>query len=134
MLLLDTNIVSFIFKGDTRARHYHERLRNESYAIAFITAGEVYRWPLERNWGPQRRAELENYMRAYVVLPYDDVLARTWASLMAAGKSRGRIPSYADSWIAATALRHDLTLITHNPRDFAGVEGLKLWTQAPTAD
>jgi tRNA(fMet)-specific endonuclease VapC len=131
MLLLDTNIVSFIFKGDTRARHYHGRLQNEPYAISFITAGELYKWLLERNWGEKRRAELDHLMRSYLVLPYDDALARTWASLMAAGKQRGRIPGYADSRIASTALRHDLVLVTHNPRDFAGIEGLKIWTQAP---
>ncbi len=131
MLLLDTNIVSFIFKGDTRARHYHERLRDETWVIAFVTAGELYKWPLERHWGADRRAMFEQFLRSYVALPYDDALARTWATLMASARRRGRVPDHADSWIAATAVRHDLTLITHNRRDFSGIEGLNIWTQAP---
>jgi len=130
-MLLDTNIVSYFYRRDTRAALYERHLFGQPRYIAFMTLGELYKWPLERNWGPQRRADLENYLCSYVVLPYDDALARTWASLSASAKQRGRILGYADSWIAATALRHDLTLITHNSRDFAGIEGLKLWTQAP---
>jgi len=133
-MLLDTNIVSYFYRRDTRAALYERYLVGQPRYIAFITLGELYKWPLERNWGQQRRADLEHYLRDFVVLPYDDALARTWAGLMAAGKQRGRIPGYADSWIAATALRHNLVLITHNPRDFSGIEGLKLWTQAPKGD
>ena len=37
----------------------------------------------------------------------------------------------ADCWIAATALEHGLELVTHNPRDFAGIPGLIIITEAP---
>jgi predicted nucleic acid-binding protein len=131
MLLIDTNIVSYLFKEDSRARLYAPFLQGQSLAIAFVTAAELYKWPLERAWGTQKREALDHLMGTFVILPYDDALARTWARLMVDGRQRGRAPNFADAWIAATALRHGLVLVTHNPRDFAGVEGLTVWTRAP---
>lgn len=128
MLLLDTNIVSFLFKRDSRFVPYQEQLRGQTLAIAFVTVGELYKWPLERNWGEERRRALESLIHGFAVLPYDDQLARTWAELMAAGKRAGRVPNFADSWIAATALRHGLALVTHNAKHFQKVAGLKIIT------
>jgi len=36
-----------------------------------------------------------------------------------------------DAWIAATALRHDLPLATHNIKDFVGISNLRLITPPP---
>jgi predicted nucleic acid-binding protein len=49
---------------------------------------------------------------------------------MAEGQSKGRPLLTADAWIAATALELDLKLVTHNPKDFAVIERLKLITEA----
>lgn len=38
--------------------------------------------------------------------------------------------STADAWIAATALSYDLKLVTHNPKDFRGIPGLRILTAA----
>jgi tRNA(fMet)-specific endonuclease VapC len=37
-----------------------------------------------------------------------------WAEVTVAAQSRGRRIECADAWIAATALRHDVPLVTHN--------------------
>lgn len=131
MLLIDTNIVSFLFKKDSRADLYAPWLRNQELAVSFVTAAELYKWPLERGWGQEKQAALDRFVRSFLLLPYDNALARTWARLMADAKRRGNVPNFADAWIAATALRHDLALVTHNPKHFAGIEGLTVWTKAP---
>ena len=131
MILLDTNIVSFFFKTDSRSALYAPWLRGQTLAITFVTAGELYRWPLERGWGMQKREALDRLTRSFAILPYDDALSRSWASLMADGKRRGCVPTFADSWIAATAIRHGLVLVTHNPSDFFGIEQLTIWSRAP---
>jgi predicted nucleic acid-binding protein len=41
---------------------------------------------------------------------------------------KGRPIQVADAWIAATALLYGIPLVTHNPADFAGVDGLRLIT------
>ena len=49
---------------------------------------------------------------------------------MASAKAKGKPILSADAWVAAVALELDIPLVTHNPRDFAGVEGLDIITEA----
>lgn len=133
MVLLDTNIVSFQFRGDTRAALYVPRLGGEVQAIAFVTLAEIYKWPIERNFSRERRAALEQRVQSYLLLPFDDALARRWAEMSVETKRAGRGISDADGWIAATALRHNLALATHNRKHFEHVPGLNLISFAPNA-
>ena len=41
-MLLDTNIVSFVFKRDTRATAYAPLLQGNRLAISFMTAAELF--------------------------------------------------------------------------------------------
>ena len=58
------------------------------------------------------------------MLPYDDAMSWEWARIMS---RKGQPISSADAWISATAVRHDLPLVTHNPRHFQ-IEGLEVVT------
>lgn len=124
MLLLDTNIISFQFRDDTRAALYRSHISGQTQAIAFVTLAEVYKWPIARSFSRERQAALERDVRSYLLLPFDDALARRWAEMSVQLKRAGRTISDADGWIAATALRHDVALVTHNPRHFQHVSGL----------
>ena len=98
---------------------------------AYVTLAELYKWPLERGWGDRRRLELETYLGSHVVVPTDDQLARCWAHLVTEQTKAGRVLGYADSWIAATALRHQVPLATHNRKHFEHIPGLNLISFAP---
>lgn len=126
MLLLDTNIISFPFRGDKRAALCQDQISDQTLAIAFVTLAEIYKWPIERNFSLERQAALERHVRSYLLLPFDDALARRWAKMSVQLKRAGRGISDADGWIAATALRHDAALVTHNPRHFQHVSELKV--------
>lgn len=126
-MLLDTNIVSYFVRRDTRAAVYEPYLRGQTLFISFMTVAELYKWPFVRNSETKRITELMQHLRNYVGLPYDDALAWTWAELV--GKRCIRKPmSLPDSWIAATALRHGMPLVMHNPKHFSDIPGLKLIT------
>lgn len=129
--LIDTSVLSLILKRDTRAAAYLPHLVGMVGAISFITLAELYRWPEERGWGAARRADLAHVLGRFAVIYPDDPLCRRWASLLAEVRRAGRPLPFADSWIAATALQYQLVLVTHNPRDFAGVPALQLRTEAP---
>ena len=106
-------------------------LASQIGVLSFITLAELYRWPEERDWGPRRRAELARVLRPYEVAFPDEPLCQRWALLMATTKSAGRPLPFANSWIAATALHSGLELVTHNPRDFNGIDGLTVISNAP---
>jgi predicted nucleic acid-binding protein len=129
MLLLDTNVVSYIFKRDDRAEFYLQHLQGHEPAISFMTLAELYKWPLERNWGEKKLEELYKLVRLFVLLPYDDLLVRTWAQIVVDGKKSGVPRDFSDSWIAATAVRHELALLTHNRRHFEGINNLRIISQ-----
>jgi tRNA(fMet)-specific endonuclease VapC len=51
VLLIDTNIVSYVFKRDTRAAAYASDLNGQTLAVSFMTIAELYQWMAVRNWG-----------------------------------------------------------------------------------
>jgi predicted nucleic acid-binding protein len=54
-------------------------------------------------------------------LPVTEAIADRWGNLAAAAKQKGMTLAVVDGVIAATALHHDLTNVTRNVKDFAGL-------------
>jgi len=133
-VLLDTNIVSYLAKGDTRAERYRGDLNGRRLCVSFITVAELRLWGRIRKWSQGRIESMEQTLRSYVVIPYDDAVATAWAELAAAAIHGGRDRSdRMDWWIAACAIRHGLPLVTHDSRDFDGIEGLTVITHPDPA-
>jgi predicted nucleic acid-binding protein len=90
--------------------------------------GEVY----ARAFGSSAAARhLENIEKrllpAVTVLPYDAATARVYGQVRAHLEATGRPLADADLQIAATALVHDLELVTGNVKHFKRVPGLRIW-------
>ena len=113
-VLIDTDIASFIFKGSNYADPYSPLLSGQELAISFMTIAELFQWSIVRQWGDRRLVQLEQYLSNYLVIPVDQSLCRQWAQIRADRQNTGRAISPQDAWIAATAIRHDLPLVTHN--------------------
>lgn len=132
-LLVDTDVFSFIFKGDTRADLYRPHLQGNRLFLAFQTVAELYCWSLVRNWGDRTKRQLEQSIRKYcIVIPPDDETAKHWAQVMADTRASGHVIATTDAWIAATALRHQLSLVTHNRSHFEHVPGLRITSETTT--
>jgi tRNA(fMet)-specific endonuclease VapC len=123
-VLVDTDVVSYLFRGDTRAGRYRPHLDGQRLAVSFMTIAELDRWVRERNWGPRRRTDLERYLRRFTVYLVNRALCLRWAEVSDAARRAGRPIQTADAWIAATAIAYGLPLVTHNSADHAGVGGL----------
>lgn len=128
LLLIDTNIASFIFKGSDYADPYIPLLSGHELALSFMTVAELFQWAILRQWGDRRVAQLEQYLSNYLIIPVDQLLCREWAQIRADQQSAGRVISPQDAWIAATAIRHDFSLVTHNIKDFREIPNLRLIT------
>lgn len=116
--IVDTDVVSLIFKGHSRANSYRALLSGHLLAISFMTLAELDRWPLERRWGQRRIADFSAYLERFVVLQSSRDLCKFWASVKSAADRIGRPIDTADAWIAATAILYDIPLITNNPADY----------------
>jgi predicted nucleic acid-binding protein len=78
---------------------------------------------------------IETSMRPWFstrILPVTEAVAERWGVLAAAARRAGIGVSVVDGLIAATALEHDLTLVTRNVKDFApmGVPITNPWEAA----
>lgn len=127
--VVDTDVVSFLFKRDSRAERYRAHLSDRLLVVSFMSVAELDRWALARNWGESRRSALEQHLQHFVVQPFHRALCREWAEVSDHARRRGRPITTADAWIAATARLHNVPLITHNAADYAGVDGVTLVTE-----
>jgi tRNA(fMet)-specific endonuclease VapC len=73
----------------------------------------------------QTLAALRTFMSAFVSLPFDDRSAETYAAIRVRLEARGTPIGPNDLLIAAIAMAHDATLVTHNCREFGRISGLK---------
>jgi tRNA(fMet)-specific endonuclease VapC len=129
-LVVDTDVVSFIFKNDTRASLYIPHLSGHILTISSQTLAELELWTLAAGWGTRQRQQLARYLRRYIVDYPSSATCRRWAEVIDEGRRRGRPIATADAWIAATALLLDIPMVTHNARDYAGVSGLKIISES----
>jgi tRNA(fMet)-specific endonuclease VapC len=128
ILLLDTDVVSFLLKGDSRSQKYAPILQGNQLALSFMTVAELFQWAALRNWGTSRTASLERSLTNYLIIPVDIEMCRIWGNLRAERQAIGKIISPQDAWIAATAIRHNLTLVTNNAKDFQNISKLQVTT------
>ncbi len=131
LFLIDTDIASFIFKGSNYADPYLPILSGQELALSFMTVAELFQWAILRQWGDRRLAQLEQYLTNYVIISVDQPLCRKWAQIRAVRQNMGWVISPQDAWIAATALRHGLPLVTHNIKDFREISNLQLILPSP---
>jgi tRNA(fMet)-specific endonuclease VapC len=77
VILIDTNIASFIFKGSVYIEPYEPLLNGHELALSFMSIAELYQWAFIRQWGDRRIAQLEYYLSSYLAIPIDDRLCKT---------------------------------------------------------
>jgi len=129
-VVVDTDVVSFLFKSHPIGAKYDPELAGRVPLISFMTVAEVERWALQYRWGEHRLHWMRLHLRRFTVVPSSPDLCRKWAEVMVAAQAAGRRIECADAWIAATALLYGVPLVTHNRKDYVGVPSLMLISHA----
>lgn len=125
--LLDTNVVSSLFKPDhTLFPDCTRIIQGRQLYISFMSRAELLLWPRLNNWGAKREGLLRQHMDLCLTLYPDESTCFYWSEIMARGKAAGRGISVSDAWIAAAAKQWNLPLVTADASDFYHVEGLTI--------
>jgi tRNA(fMet)-specific endonuclease VapC len=127
MFLLDTNACIRILNGSSPA--LASRLRAcepSSIRLSAVTKAELLYGAHRSTRVTENLRLLEEFFSAFASLPFDDRCAEHYGSIRADLAGRGKPIGPNDLLIAATARAHDLTLVTHDRREFSRVVGLKL--------
>ncbi|QYA10895.1 type II toxin-antitoxin system VapC family toxin [Rhizobium sp. AB2/73] len=135
MYLVDTNVVSELRRGNSQAIAWLRSVDPSTIYLSVITLGEIMRGiALKRKSDPRTATHLEEWLRKLRhdhrnrILPITDQIAVEWGRI-AAQRPRGD----ADGLIAATAIVHDLIVVTRNIGDFDDTGALIVnpWDQKP---
>jgi hypothetical protein len=129
--LLDTDVLSQPARrdGDALVVSWLEREKDRCYTSAVVIAQLAY-WVRSKE-GRQRKA-LQAWLTRLIdamhgrVLGFNVSVAHVWAEQEHLLEKAGRRMPVEDSYIAATARRHGLTIVTGNERDFSR-PGLKVF-------
>ena len=122
--LLDTNIVSELRKGaraNSDVRAWFETINDFEIHLSVLTVGELRRGiDRIRTKDPAQATVLERWLHRLTrehadrILPIDRRVSEQWGKL-----SVGRSGSPIDLLMAATAIAHELVLVTRNVRDIS---------------
>jgi tRNA(fMet)-specific endonuclease VapC len=123
--LVDTDWVANYLKGRHPFVQRLGALAHEGLAISIITYGEIYEGIYFGRDPERHEAGFGDFLRGVTVLPLNRSVMRQFARLRGDLRSKGQLIGDPDLLIAATALHHDLTLLTHNSRHFARISELR---------
>jgi len=128
--LLDTNVLSEFSrtgKPNQEVQRWLSEAIDSSLFASVLTIAEIRRG-IELLPSSKRRDRLEQWLHHELIpsfvtpfLPITHPVADLWALTSAQAEIRGKSLSIIDGLIAATALHHNLILVTRNVRDFEGL-------------
>ena len=136
--LLDTNVVSELIKP-APAKSVSRWVEETDEAILYLsvlTLGEIRKGIASLGTGARRRA-LESWLQVDLrsrfegrILLISDSIADRWGSLSTIAAAKGKPVPVIDGLLAATAIHHNLTLVTRDTADVAatGVQTLDPWS------
>ncbi len=121
--LVDTTWVIEYLRGNQTIIQRLQSYSDEGLAIAIVSLAELYEGVFLSNNPAGNETILKDFLTGVTILGIDEEVCIIFGREMARLRQGGMAVGDMDALIAATALRHDLTLLTAD-RDFERVENL----------
>ena len=127
IFLPDTNAcITLLRQRDQRLIERWKSVKVSDIVLCSIVIYEL-RYGAQRSSNPSgEHSKLDLFLSPFNSLPFDDQCARRCAELRAGLEANGKVIGPHDLQIAAIALQHRLTLVTHNSREFSRITGLTI--------
>ena|SRR5438270_2146746 len=126
LVVVDTDVISFLFKNHSLAPAYQAIVAGRPLPVSLISRAEIEYGMEAKNWGSSRRELMHRFLGRFTPLLPDIETARIWAEIKNSCARKGRPITFADAWIAAAAVQLNVPLVTHNGRDYTAVDGLTI--------
>lgn len=106
-------------------RRLHD-VGRDSVQVCSVTVGELW-FGVVKSPDPSWNASLlTRFLSQFHSLPFDDSAANVFGRIRSELEGKGMKIGPYDLIIAAIAISHELTLVTHNTKEFARVRGLQI--------
>ena len=125
--MLDTNTIAYA--KNKRPESVLNRLLahdTSEICISAITLAELEYGVFNSSKPTQNRAALLMFLSGISILPFDSQASYEYGEIRHTLKTSGSIIGANDMLIAAHARSRDLTLVTHNTKEFSRIQNLKL--------
>ena len=125
--LLDTNVCAMYMNG--RSQSVRDRVLStptDEMAVCSVVKAELFYGAMRSNDPTRTLERQQGFLNRFTSLPFDDESALIFGQIRASLAAAGTLIGAYDLQIAAIALSHNLTLITHNTAEFNRVDGLQL--------
>jgi len=128
--LLDTNCISELVRPnpEPRVMEWMDAADEALLYLSVLTFGEIRKGIAGLAQG-KRRTHLETWLEVDLqarfsgrILAIDFIIADRWGLLAAESRRKGKTLSVIGGMLAATALHHNLTVVSRNGRDFTAAE------------
>lgn len=126
MYLLDTNVCIEVLRGNEELAGHLARRDPSTLKLCSVVKAELF---YGAGFSAEKAANLravEAFCAPFVSLAFDDACAKAYGALRAELRQRGLQAGSNDLMIAAIALTHELTLVTHDTKEFERIAGLGL--------
>ena len=124
--LLDTDwAISYLNQHPGTVQHL-DTLRPEGIAISIVSLAELYEGPTNSYDPEQSERALTDFLGPFPVINLDIAICKTFGTERARLRAMGTLIPDMDLLIGATALRHNLTLLSNNRRHFGRLPGLNI--------
>lgn len=124
--LVDTDWVIDHLNGIEPVTRRLRELESQGLAVSVVTIAEWWEGVLFSRDKERSETMLREFLRGVKVIGIDEEVCKQFGRLRGTLRSRGRLIGDLDLLIAASCLRHDLTLLTNNRKHFQNVEGLRI--------
>jgi len=125
--LLDSNsCIGYLNGRSARVRQHLEAVQPREVVLCSVVKGELFYGAMKSARIAENLARIEAFACRFVSLPLDDAAAAVYGDIRARLERQGRTIGPNDLLIAAIALAHGATLVTHNTGEFSRIEELRL--------
>ena len=104
-----------------------ERLSGQELAMSVVSYGELFEGALGDANPQEELAHCRALLDRFIMIPPSDSVMERFARTQKLLRESGRLIPDLDVLIGATAVHHDLTLVTRNLRHFERIPDLRLY-------
>jgi len=124
--LIDTDWVIHHLNGRPDIIQRLQALQPEGLGLAVVALAELYEGVYYSRNPAQSKQKLNDFLESVTVVGIDEKTAQIFGRERGRLRAAGMLIGDMDLLIAATALQHDLTLLTNNRSHFERIEGLHI--------
>ena len=127
MYLIDSDWIIDALHGRSEVTQTLLTLASQGLAVSLISYGELYQGAYYANDPRAALRGLRQFLRGKRLLPLTKAIMERFGVVRGELQRRGQLIGDPDLLIAATALEHDVTLLTRNRKHFSRIPNLKLY-------